>query len=79
MNIKMNYFKIKTSFVRPEGPKARCYITGIDFMIYIFMFVGNCLLYDAIHDFSVRLRTGSNPADIIRLGNHTGKHLIFVN
>ena len=32
----------------------------------------NCL-YDTIHDFSVCLRTGSNPADIHRFRSHTGK------
>ena len=26
----------------------------------------NCLQYDAVYDFSVWLRTGSNPVDIIR-------------
>ena len=35
-------------------------------MIYILIFVENCLQYDAIHDFSVGLRIGSNPADINR-------------
>ena len=32
----------------------------------------NCLLYDAILDFSVCLKTGSNPADINRFRSHTG-------
>ena len=44
----------------------------------------NCLLYDAIQDFSVRLRTGCNPADITRFRSHTGnivtnKNTIFHN
>ena len=33
----------------------------------------NCLQYDAIHDFLVWLRTGSNPADINRFRSLTGK------
>ena len=39
-----------------EGP-------SINFMIFIFLFVENCLLYDAIHDFPVLLRADSNLAD----------------
>ena len=35
--------KIKTSFVSPEGPKARATQTGINFMIIILMFVENCV------------------------------------
>ena len=31
----MKKYKIKTSFVSPEGPKARVEKTGIDFMIFI--------------------------------------------
>ena len=33
----------------------------------------NCLLYDVIYDFSVWLRTGSNPADVDRFQSHTGR------
>ncbi len=32
-------------------------------MIFIFILVENCLWFDAIHDFSVWLSTGSTPAD----------------
>ena len=39
-------------------------ITDINFMIFVLIFVENCLKYDAINDFSVWLRTGFNPADI---------------
>ena len=28
------------------------------------IFSENSMLYDAIHDFSIKLRNGSNPADI---------------
>ena len=44
-------------------------------MIFILIFVENCLYYDAIHDFSVWLRTGSNPADISWFRSDTGKDL----
>ena len=33
--------------------------------MFFSMFVENCLEYDAIYDFSIWLRTGSNPSDII--------------
>ena len=69
----MKNYKIKTSFVSPEGSKARVYKTGINFRIFILIFVENCLKFDAIHDFSVRLRTGSNPVDCNRFQSHTGK------
>ena len=42
-------------------------------LFFILIFVKNCLLYDAIQDFSVWLRIGSNPADINRFRSHTGK------
>ena len=38
--------------------------TGINLMIFILIFVENCLYYNAIHDFSVLLRTGSNLVDV---------------
>ena len=45
-------------------PKALANKTDINFMILLSIFVKNYLLYDAVHDFSVWPRTGSNPADI---------------
>ena len=42
-DIKMKKIKIKTSFFSPEGPKARAKKTGIDFMIFILIFVVICL------------------------------------
>ena len=39
-------------------------------MICIFAIRKNCLKYDAIHDFSVWLRTGSNPTDDNFFFNH---------
>ena len=35
--------------------------TSINLMIFVSIFLKNCFLLDAIHDFSVKLRTGSNP------------------
>ena len=45
-------------------------------MNFILMFVKNCLQFDAIHNFSVWLRTCSNPADINRIRSHTGNIII---
>ncbi len=36
------------------------------------------MLFNVMHDFSVRLRTGSIPADIDRFGSHTGKVILFL-
>ena len=36
---------------------------GFNFMIFILLIMENCLWYDAIHDFSVWLGTGSNLVD----------------
>ena len=60
-----NYL-IKPSFVSPEGLMAKAKNTNIIFMIFISIFVKNCLQYNVIHDFSVWPRTGSNLADINR-------------
>ena len=43
-------------------------------MIVILIFVENFPYYDAIHDFSVWLRIGSNPVDINRFRSQTGKY-----
>ena len=45
---------------------------NINFIVFSSIIMENCLLYDAIYDFKVWLRTGSNPLDINRFGNHTG-------
>ena len=47
---------IKSSFVSVEEPKAKDNKTGTNFMS-LFVF------FDAIHDFSVWLRTGYNPGN----------------
>ena len=41
-------------------------------MTFRLIFEENCLWNEAIHDFSVWLITGSNPADINRPHSHTG-------
>ena len=46
-------------------------------MIFILVFVDECLLYDAYMIFSEKLRTGSNQADINRFeAMLTGKQII---
>ena len=52
---------------------------GINVMICILIFVENCLEYYKIHDISVWLRTGFNPADINWFRSHTGKGFLVVN
>ena len=71
-------YKIKTSFVSPEGPKPKAQADKtctIDFKIFISTFV-KCLQYDVMHDFSVWLRTGSNLADMNSFRSHTGNYFI---
>ncbi len=60
--------KNNTRFVSPERPKAKANKTGINLIP-----VENCVKLNAIYDFSVRLRTGSNPLDSNRFPSHTGK------
>ena len=55
----MKNYKIKTSFVSPEGPGKHNWYH--DFFIRM------------IHDFSVWLRTGSNSVDINRFRSRAGK------
>ena len=62
----MKKYKIETCFGSPDIPKARDNKTGINFMITIKIFVGNCVQYVTIHDILVWPRTGSYPADINR-------------
>ena len=63
--ITMKKKKIKSIFVSPERPKAQDNKTGINF-INLKKNVTNCLLYDAIHEFLIWLRTSSNPMDLNR-------------
>ena len=46
-------------------------------MIFILIFMENCLLYDALNDFSVWLRAGSYPADFNRFRSHDGKNILI--
>ena len=47
-------YKIKTSFnISLKVIKSQFNKTGINFMIFILIFVENCLLYDAICDLTV--------------------------
>ena len=45
-------------------------------MIFILILGGNCLLFDAVQNISVWLRTGFNKADVNRFRSHTGKEII---
>ena len=60
--IKIKNSKNKTSFVNTVGSKSLANKTGIIIMIFILVFVENCLLYDAIHDFSVWRKNGYNQS-----------------
>ena len=41
--LKWKIIRLKPVFVSPEEPKARAYKTGINFRIFILIFVENCL------------------------------------
>ena len=56
----MYNFKIKTSFLSPEMWKARLKKL-VSF--YLHFYIHRKLEYDAVLNFSVWLRTGSNPPD----------------
>ena len=47
-DIKINNLNIKPVLIKAQANK-----TGINFMIFILIFVENCLLYDGIHHFTV--------------------------
>ena len=47
-------------------------------MIFILVFMEHDLQQDAIHDFSVWLRAGSNPVDINQFRSHTVTNVIFL-
>ena len=44
-------------------------------MIFILIIVENCMYFDDMKDFSVRLRTGSNPPDNNQFRSHTGNNI----
>ena len=66
----MKNYRIKTSFISPDGPKANK--TGIITIIFHFIIRGN---FSDMHGFSMWLRTGSNPADINRFRSLLEKQL----
>ncbi len=72
---EINYSYTIASYHRQlsmEIKKIKHNTTGINSIILLLL-VDNCLLYiDAIHEFSVWPRTGSNPADIYRFRSHAG-------
>ena len=43
VDFQMKNYTIKTSIVSPEGPKARADKIGFNFMIFIMIFVENCM------------------------------------
>ena len=45
-------------------------------MIFILIFLKNCLQFNAIHDFLVWLKTGSNPTDINWYQSHNNNLLV---
>ena len=59
-------------YLQPLGANK----TGFNLMIFISVLVKNLLQYDAIHGFSVWLRTDSDPADINRFESQTVKEII---
>ena len=73
----MYNYMIKTSFVSPEMPKARANILVLILWLFIFIFVGKLEKYDTIHEFSVWIRTDSNPADINRFRSLENVFLIW--
>ena len=43
VDIKIKYYRIKASIASPEGPMVWANKTGINFMIFILMFMENLL------------------------------------
>ena len=74
-----NNHKIDTSFVSPVLRSCGVNKSGINSMILIFIFIENCLWFDAIHDFSVWLWTGFNPEDSNRLPSHLDLDLTLLS
>ena len=68
----MYKYKIKTSFVRPEMPKARVIKTGFNIMIVNIYIRRKLDIIRYKHHFSLLLRTSSKTAKINRFRSHTG-------
>ena len=67
----MKNYKIKTSFVSDEGTEGLGLRKWYYFYDSYFNIRENFLEIDAIHDLSVRLRTGSSSANINCFRSHT--------
>ena len=59
--------KIKNHKILPLGANK----TGFNFKIFVSVFVENCLLYDALHNFSKLLKVGTNLVDINQFKTNT--------
>ena len=70
----MYNYNIKASFFCPDMPKSQAKKMVFNLWLYIFIFVENWISYDARHNFSVCLRTSSNP--INRFRSDTGNSII---
>ena len=66
----MKNYMVEICIVDSKGPKVKANKTASNSMIFISIFVKNCLLYDAW------LRTVSIPADFYRFRSHTGGKII---
>ena len=74
----MYNYKIKTNFVSLEMIKTRANITDFNIMIVHYYICRKLHIIHTIHDFPILLKSGSNPADIIRFRSHTGKVLLTI-
>ena len=69
----MKKYKIKTILSTPSGRMPG--VTKLVFILwFLFIIRGKLSAVNAIHDFSVRPRTGSNPADNNRFGSQSQSH-----
>ena len=68
-------FGFKKCHFRPLPHKWNmCYLNHVffsRFRIFILFFVENSLEYNTVNDFSLWLRTGYNPAEIICIQSHS--------
>ena len=84
LHIRDNYSQLKNSQKRLyKGFKSYLSHRSTDIKIKKYKIINfvnfvnireNCLYYNAIHNFSVWLGTGFNPADLNRFRSHTGKY-----
>ena len=74
VKIKMKSYKIKSVLLDKRG--RRYGLIKLVLILIFFNIRGKILQYGAIHDFSVWLRTSSNPTDINRFRRQTGRVII---